>query len=305
MESIKILATSKYLPNKKIENSYFNDKFELDDEWINKRTGIKTRYFVEDENISNLAIKVSKKVLEKTDIDVQKIGNIIVATTSSDRIMPGISFEIQKTLDIKKCMCLDILAGCSGFINAFDIARKNIALGETEYALVIGVETISKYLDFNDINTSILLGDGAGAVLLGRNRKNKKYLKNIESIGQEGEILTCHNGQKLNMNGKAIYKYAVSKVVNNIKMTLKDEKMQDLKYVILHQSNIRILENISNKLNIPQEKIYSNLDKYGNTFCASIPIALDDVFVKLKDGDKILLAGYGGGLNQGSILLEI
>ncbi len=291
MESIKIIATSKYLPNNKIDNSFFDSKFNLDNDWITKRTGVINRFFTEDETIVDLAINVAKKITEKIDFDIQKIGNIIVASTSSDRIMPGISFEIQKALDIKKCMCLDISAGCSGFINAFDIARKNIVLEETEYALVIGVENISKFLDFEDVNTSILLGDGAGAVLLGKSNIIKKYVSNIESIGQDGDILTCHNGEKLYMNGKAIYKYAVSKVTENIENTLNksNDKISDLKYIIPHQSNIRILESMAKKLNIEENKMYSNLDKVGNTFCASIPIALNDIFDNLKDGDKLIL----------------
>ncbi len=291
MESIKIIATSKYLPNNKVDNSFFDSKFNLDNDWITKRTGVINRFFTEDETIVDLAINVAKKITEKIDFDIQKIGNIIVASTSSDRIMPGISFEIQKALDIKKCMCLDISAGCSGFINAFDIARKNIVLEETEYALVIGVENISKFLDFEDVNTSILLGDGAGAVLLGKSNIIKKYVSNIESIGQDGDILTCHNGEKLYMNGKAIYKYAVSKVTENVENILEksDEKIENLKYIIPHQSNIRILESMSKKLNINEDKMYSNLDKVGNTFCASIPIALNDIFDSLKDGDKLIL----------------
>ena len=291
MKSIKIIATSKYLPNNKVDNSFFDSKFNLDNDWITKRTGVINRFFTEDETIVDLAINVAKKITEKIDFDIQKIGNIIVASTSSDRIMPGISFEVQKALDIKKCMCLDISAGCSGFINAFDIARKNIVLEETEYALVIGVENISKFLDFEDVNTSILLGDGAGAVLLGKSNIIKKYVSNIESIGQDGDILTCHNGEKLYMNGKAIYKYAVSKVTENVENILEksDEKIENLKYIIPHQSNIRILESMSKKLNINEDKMYSNLDKVGNTFCASIPIALNDIFDSLKDGDKLIL----------------
>ena len=199
MESIKIITTSKYLPNNKIKNEFFNQKFNLSDDWIFKRTGIKERFFTKEETIIDLAINSAKKMLEKINFDVQKIGNIIVATTSSNRIMPGISFEVQKALNIEKCMCLDVFAGCSGFINALDIARKNIALEEIEYALVIGVENITKYLDFEDINTSILLGDGAGAVLIGKSKEHKEYFSNIESIGQDGEILTCHNGVQVKM----------------------------------------------------------------------------------------------------------
>lgn len=309
MNSIKIIANSSYLPSNKITNEFFNKKFNLDDEWIYKRTGIKNRYYTKEETIVDLAINVSKKLIEKLDIDIQKIGNIAVTSTSTNRIMPGISFEVQKALNIEKCMCLDVLAGCSGYINIFDIARKNIILEDCEYALIIGVEVLSSFLDFEDVTTSILLGDGAGATLIGRSDEYKKYFSKIESFGQDSSILTCHNNEKLYMNGKEIYKFAVTKTVENINELLKksNESIENIKCIIPHQSNIKILNSITSKLKIDNSKMYVNLSEVGNTFCASIPIALDEMFEKklLVSGDKIILIGYGGGLNLGSILLEI
>ena len=150
------------------------------------------------------------------NIDVQKIGLIIVASTKYEDSMPGISFEIQKRFNISKCMCIDILAGCSGYINGIDIARKYLELDEIEEALVIGTEKLSKYIDKDDINTSILLADGAGATLIGK-AENKMYAKNIESIGSRGDILTLKENQRIYMDGKNIYKFATARVAENIK----------------------------------------------------------------------------------------
>lgn len=308
MNSIKILATSTYLPNKKISNEYFQEKYNLPANWIEKRTGIKDRYYSTEESIIDLAINVSKKLILENNVEANEINGIIVATTSTDKIMPGISFEVQKSLNIKKCMCLDILAGCSGYINAFDIARKYISCGDLNRVLVIGVEKISKYLDFDDKNSAIILGDGVGATLLAKCNESKKYFSCIESIGENNEILVCNNNEKLYMDGKSIYKFAVSKTTENIESILSNSAIDknEIKYFLFHQSNIRIIESICEKLEIDSTKTYINLDRIGNTFCASIPIILDEIIKKdlIKSGDKILLAGYGGGLNLGSIIIE-
>lgn len=308
MNSIKILGNGTYLPKEIIDNTYFNKKFQLDEKWIEKRTGIEKRYIAKDESLEFMATEAARQAIQKSKIDKEEIEMIVVATTSTKKIMPGISFLVQKDLDIKKCICLDILAGCNGYINAFDIASKYIASKAIKTALIIGTEKLSDYINEEDINTAVILGDGAGATIITR-AENKKYDSNIESIGQEGDILTCNNGEKLYMDGKKIFKFGVSKTVQNVEELLeKNEiKIEEIKYIVPHQSNMRILENIIKKLNIPQEKMYINLKKTGNTFCASIPIALDEMFEKnmLKENDKIVLLGYGGGLNLGSILLEI
>ncbi len=309
MESIEILGNGTYLPNQIIDNNYFNNKFSLEDEWIYKRTGIKIRYWENKKNITQMAIEAVKNVIEKTKLDVQMIDCIIVCSTSTDKIMPGISFEIQKEFDIKKCICMDLLAGCSGYVNAFDIARKYLALGDIKYALLVGVEKLSDYIDYDDINTSILLGDGAGATILTTSKESKLYSKNIESLGQYSELLTCSAKTKLYMDGKKIYKFGTTKTVDNINILLEKINLTiaDIKYIVPHQSNIKILDAMCKRLGISKEKMYINLETVGNTFCASIPIALDEMFNKniLQPKDKIIIIGYGGGLNLGSILIEI
>lgn len=308
MKSIKILGNGTYLPQTKIDNTYFNKKFNLEENWIEKRTGVQNRYIAKNETIEELATKAAKISIESAQIDKQKIDMILVATTSTSKIMPGISYLVQKNLDIKNCICFDILAGCGGYINAFDIAQKYIIAGSIKTALIIGAERLSGYINENDINTAIILGDGAGATVI-TEAENKQYDSYIESIGQEGEMLTCNNNEKLYMDGKKVYKFAVMKTVENVENLLKRNnlKIEDIKYVVMHQSNIRIIENICKKLNISKEKTYINLNKIGNTFCASIPIVLEELFKRklVKEKDKIILLGYGGGLNLGSILLEI
>ena len=241
-------------------------------------------------------------------MNLNKIGLIIVASTNYEDAMPSISFEIQKKFNIENCICMDILAGCSGYINGIDIARKYIELNEIEYALVIGVEKLSKYIDKNDINTAILLGDGAGATLIGK-AENRRYAQYIESIGQEGDILTNKENSKIYMDGKKIYKFGTARVAQNVDKLLEKEKLNisDIKYIVPHQSNLRILNSMREKIGATQEQMYINITNIGNTFNASIPIALNEIVRKslLEKQDKIILVGYGGGLNLGSILIEI
>lgn len=313
MNSIKIIANGVYLPETEVNNDELNDRYKLSENWIFKRTGIQKRWYETILNIDEMAINSVKNLLENSGmpkIDVSKIGAIIVATTSTKKIMPGISNQIQKFLGIEKCICIDILAGCSGYVNAFDLARKYICLGEVEYALVVGVEQLSNYLDKEDLNTTIILGDGAGATLIGKGNEDKLYLQNIVSTSKNNEILTCDNyEEKISMNGKAIYKYATTQTVENIKQTLQMANLDidKVKYIVPHQSNKRILDAIAQKLEISNDKIYSNIQEVGNTFCASIPIALNEMMSQslIKSGDFVILLGYGGGLNLGSILIEI
>ena len=305
---MRLVACSSYLPEKKLETSEIANLFKVEEEYIIKRTGIKQRYFVESETIEEMATIAVQKLIEKTQIDVQEIGLIIVATTSTNRLMPGISNYVQKNFNIKKCITLDILAGCSGYINAVDIAHMYIDSGKIEKAIVIGVDILSRYTNQDDINTAIILGDGAGATLFEK-ANNNLYFSNIESIPDFNNILVNASNSKISMDGLAIYKYAVTESVKNIKKLLEEsgEKMENIKYIVPHQSNLKIMKAIANRLGVSMEKLFINIDKIGNTFCASIPIALQEMTQNqlLKKGDKIILLGYGGGLNTGSILIEI
>ena len=215
MKNIEIIATGRYLPKTKIINSYLAKKLNTTEEFIYKRTGIQTRHYSKIEKIEELAIKSVQNVIEKNPkINIKKIDMIIVATTSTNILMPGISYKIQKYLDIKNCICLDILAGCAGFINAVDIAQSYIATEKAKMPLIVGVDLLSNCIEQTDLSTSILLSDGAGAIIA-KEGKNT-YISNIKSYGQKGTILTNNMNEKIYMDGKEVYKYAVTETVKNI-----------------------------------------------------------------------------------------
>ena len=310
MKNVKIIATGSYLPPNKVNNKTIANNLKITEEFIYKRTGIKTRYYSEYETIEEIAIKAIHNLLEKnSQIDINKVDMIIVATTSTNLLMPGISYKIQEHFDIKKCMCLDILAGCSGFINAIDIARNYIAVEKVNKVLVVGVDILSKLTDKSDLSTSIILSYGAGTVLLEKTEIDKQYESIITSEGQKGNLLVIESNENIKMDGKEIYKYAVTETVKCIKNLLKisNTDINEIKYIVPHQSNIKIMNSIASRLKIDNSKMYINIENVGNTFCASIPIAIDEMFEKnlLKEGDTIILLGYGGGINTGSILLEV
>ena len=294
MKSIKITKTGAYLPEIKKKNEELEKELKLENGYIKKRTGIEERYYLKPEEEQK---DIAKKLVKNTLKDEKDIDLIITATTTPTNIMPGISNIIQKELGIKTCIAFDILAGCAGFINAIDIAQKYIETTTAKKALVVGIEQLSKYINKADTGTSIILSDGAGAVLLEKTSENKKYYSNIETTIDEKDILKTYvkdKKLKLEMNGKEVYKYAVTET--------------NIKYIVPHQSNLKIIKSIANRLGTDIiNKMYINIDKFGNTFCASIPIALDEMMRKkiIKPGDKIILLGYGGALNTASILIEI
>ena len=294
MKQIKIIASGKHLPEKRVENQELEKKFNLDSDYIEKRTGIKVRYYTEKETIEELAIKATKDMLKKNkNIDKQSIDMIIVATTTPENYMPGIANKIQKELQIKECNAYDILAGCNGFITAFDIASTYIQTNRAKRILVVGVDILSKYTNPEDIGTAIILSDGAGAVLLEGTEEEKIYSSYITSREDNNEILKCNKNEYIFMNGKEIYKYAVTEPVKHIKKLLEKThtELEEIKYIIPHQSNKRIMTAIANRLKIDLSKIYINIENKGNTFCASIPIAIDQMLENnlLKEGNKLLL----------------
>lgn len=305
---MRLVSCSSYLPKIKVENKEIANKFNIEDEYIVKRTGIKQRYFVKDETIEEMATIATQSLIKKTEIDVQEIGLIVVATTSTNRLMPGIANYVQKKINIKKCIAFDVLAGCSGFINAVDIAQMYIDSGKIEKAIVIGVDILSKYTNRDDINTAIIFADGAGATLF-EDSNNNLYFSNIESIPDFNNILANVSNSKISMDGLSIYKYAVTETVKNVRELLEKsgERLENIKYIVPHQSNLKIINAIANRLGISIDKVFINIDKIGNTFCASIPIALEEMQQNklLNNGDKIILLGYGGGLNTGSVLIQI
>lgn len=313
MENIKITKTGTYLPEIEIQNEQLEKQLNLEPGYIKKRTGITKRYYTNNTQ-EDLAEKLLKKMF-KTPEETKDIDLIIAATTTPNYFMPGIANIVQKKLQIEKCISFDILAGCSGFINAIDIAQKYIKTSNIKKALIIGIEQLSKFVNKEDISTCILLSDGIGAVLLEKTNEPKTYYSNIQALQDTKQILTSKietqkNELKLTMNGIEIYKYAVTETVKNIKQLLKqtNQNIEEIKYIIPHQSNLKIIKSIATRLGIKDmNKMCINIEKIGNTFCASIPIILDELYQnkQLKTGEKIILLGYGGGLNTGSILMEV
>lgn len=311
MENIKIVANGIYLPSKKIKSEELEGKLQLEKGYIEKRTGIRERYYVKKETIEEMALQAAKQIIDNMK-DKESIELIITATTSTNLLMPGISNYVQKNLKLKPCICLDILAGCGGFINAFDIAKLYIDSRNVQKALIIGVDKLSQIIDKEDIGTAVVLSDGAGATLVEKDKTAKTlktYVTNIKAEGENNEILTYEYGKNIFMDGKEVYKYAITKTVLNINELLNKANMpmEEIKYIIPHQSNLKIMKAIATRLHIGMEKMYTNIETKGNTFCASIPIALYDMQKEglLQQGDKVILLGYGGGLNIGSILIEI
>ena len=334
--NIKIIEIGTYLPKKMVTNEEIESKLGLERGYIEKRTGIQERYYAEGEEIIDLAKKsvedLNKKVLSKgVERGLSDVELIVVATTTSRFLMPAISNEVQKALGLKMAISFDVLAGCSGFINALDLALMYMNEGRVKKALVIGVDKLSEYTDKDDVGTSIILSDGAGAILLeaqkhGENeQKNSNKMKKLETVTSDApqikkyycniaseidtkNILVCRQENKIKMNGKEVYKYAVTTTVENVNELLKkaNTKIDQIKYIVPHQSNMKIMKSIASRLKVDFDKLIVNIDKVGNTFCASIPIAMAKMLERhdLQEGDKVILLGYGGGLNTGSIMLQ-
>lgn len=308
MKYCKVIKNGMYLPNQPIPNETLETFLGLETGFIQKRTGIQERYFGNQQTIEEMAIQAVKN-LQLTQQDKQEIGLIVVATTTPKQFMPGIANQIQKAIELKPCICLDLLAGCSGYINAFDIANLYIRTEKVKKALVIGVDHLSNYTNLTDIGTAIVLSDGAGATLLEGTTYPKQYVSHIQAISDEKNILSCQVNGKIQMKGKEIYKYAVTETVKNIEELLRKagKTVADIKYIVPHQSNLKIMKAMANRLKIEEHKMIMTIQTKGNTFCASIPIALQEMMGHqlVETGDLIILLGYGGGLNTGSILMEM
>ena len=323
MSTTKILFTGAYVPQNVVTNEALSEVVETNDEWIRSRSGIGQRHFSEGENTSILAAKAAKNILKKGNIDPNTIELIIVATVSADYSTPSTACLVQAEIGAMNAVAFDVNAACSGFIFGLSTADKFIKSGIYKNAIVIGAEVLSKYLDFNDRGTSVLFGDGAGGVYLEAAEQGGILAEEMGSDGTKGLSLTSGGRLAsnpwndvdsfgdvcLHMDGRAVFEFATKKTPQCIKNLMEKANIsgKDLKYIIPHQANIRIVEIISRKLKIPMEKFYTNLFYYGNTSSATIPIALHEMMEKglLETGDKILMAGFGGGLTWGGMLIEI
>lgn len=269
-----------------------------------------------------MAIEAAKAALDNAGITPEDLDLIIVATVSADTYVPSTSCQVQGEIGAIRATCFDLNAACSGFLFSMNTANAYLEMGMAKTALIIGAETLSREVDWSDRSTCILFGDGAGAAVLKKVEGEGGILASVTgSDGTQGDVLTCkgrgiqnpfyksrRKKDYIQMQGQAVFRFAVSTVPKYIKHILKKTELEpdDIKYYILHQANRRILELIAKRLKVDMNKIPMNLDHYGNTSSASIPILLDELNRNglLEEGDKIVLSGFGGGLTWGATLVE-
>ena len=321
----KIVGVGGYLPEKILTNKKLSMRIETSDEWITERTGIKERRIASDkETTSTLGIEAAKNALKNANISAKYIDLIVVATATPDNTFPATAAKIQKNLGCN-AISFDVQAVCAGFIYAISVGVAMLKDGHGKKCLVIGADSMSKLLDWNDRSTAVLFGDGAGAVILENSILQNKSVQNgqwgvlatkiftdgkyYNLLGTDGGVSKNMSTGFLRMNGKEIFKHAVDKLSSSLLMCLEECNMNinDIDWLIPHQANQRIINAVSNKVKIHQNKIISTISIHGNTSAASIPLALDVAIKKgdIKNGDILALQAIGGGLSWGSLILKI
>ena len=322
-----IVGTGSSLPKRVLSNPDLEAIVDTSDEWITRRSGIKERRISsihEDESTTALGTRASLQALETANVRPDQLDTIILATVTGDRHCPATACLIQKELEAQNAAAYDISAGCSGFLYALDAANNSIKAGVAENILVIGAERLSSIVNWRDRSTCVLLGDGAGAVVVQRREsKGGIYSAHIKSDGNYWDLLYSDEGNEylpdilhdvelkpyyLKMEGNRLFKQAVSSMANMAEHALAHNQIlrEDVSLLIPHQANMRILTAVADKLRIPKEKVYMNLQHFGNTSSATIPIAMDEAYRKgrLNPGEILLLISFGAGLTWGAVLLE-
>ena len=319
-DAIGILGTGSYVPEKVLTNHMLEEMVETSDEWIRTRTGIQERRIAEaDTATSDLALAAAKRALEAAAVSAEELDMIIVATITPDMAFPSTACILQYKLGAKKAYAFDISAACSGFIYALSIAYEHIRQHPEHKVLIIGAETLSKIVDPKDRGTVVLFGDGAGAAVIGQTEGQGILAFDIGSDGSGGELLCLKGGGSrhpathetvdarlhyLTMSGKEVFKFAVRVMGDSAQRVLEksDLTAQDIDCVVPHQANIRIIDAAVKAWGIEREKVFVNLEHYGNMSAASIPVALDEAVRsgKIAKNDKVILVGFGAGLTWAS-----
>ena len=317
MAFAKISQVAHYAPAQVVTNDDLSKIMDTSDEWIRSRTGIQERRISLNENTSDLATNVAHQLLEKSGLSPEELDFVLVATISPDSSMPSVAARVQGAIGAVNAFAFDITAACSGFIFALATAEKLIKSGAYKKGLVIGSEVLSKTLDWSDRTTAVLFGDGAGGVLLEETEEEHFFGESLNTDGSKGGLesgasavispYSDESGQPnpyMQMDGKAIFDFAVKTVSKSIKALVEEKGEPD--YFLLHQANIRIIDSAAKRLHMPKEKVFVNLHKYGNTSAASVAIALDEANREgsLKRGDNVALAGFGAGLTWASLVLK-
>jgi 3-oxoacyl-[acyl-carrier-protein] synthase III len=323
--TVSIVGTGSYLPEKRLTNAELSKMVDTSDEWITTRTGIKERRIAaKDETTSQMATKAALKALEQARVAPKDVNLILVATATPDMLFPATACFVQKKIGATNAACLDISAACAGFLFGIEIAQQFITSHTHDAVLVIGAEKLTSITNWTDRNSCVLFGDGAGAaVLRHRGSEHGVISTHIGSDGRFSDILFMPGGgsrcpitrdnvdmhlNTIHMTGKEVYKQAVTAMVSASKKVLADAGLtaDDIACVIPHQANLRIIEAIADRLKIPLERFYVNLDKYGNTSAAAVAIALDEAnrTGRIKHGDYVLMVVFGGGLTWASTIIE-
>ena len=317
----KITGTGSYLPERILTNAELELMVDTSDEWIRSRTGIEKRHIAaDDETTCDLAEKAALSAIEAAGIEAADIDLIIIGTTTPDLIFPSTACLLQQRLGIHGCPAFDVQAVCTGFIYAMSIAEKFISTGSSKCALVIGAETVSRIIDWKDRNTSVIFGDGAGAVILQASETQGILSSHIHADGQYADLLNVPAGISsdydmvkadkafVTMQGNEVFKVAVNTLGRIVDETLAANsiKKEDIDWLVPHQANMRIISATAKKLDMSMERVIVTVDQHGNTSAASVPLALD-VAVRdgrIKAGDTVLLEAFGGGFTWGSVLLR-
>lgn len=321
-----ITGSGSFAPAKILTNDDLAKMVDTSDEWITTRTGVKTRHIVTDnETTAFLATEAANRALADANFDARDLELIIVATITPEMVFPSTASFVQRALHAKKAWVFDLAAACSGFVYGLSIVQQFMESGRLKNALVIGAETLTKITDWADRTSCILFGDGAGAVVLERSHgRNKGILySNMSSDGDRWEALNCQaygsrypahkeldDPKKIYMQikGREVYQQAIRRIVETVTdcMNHCGLGVDDIRMVISHQMNARIIESAAKRLNLPDEKVFINIAEYGNTSAASVPIAFDECVRtgKIKRGDIIILVAFGAGLTWGANVIE-
>lgn len=321
----RIVGTGSCLPEQVVSNDDLSKIMDTSDEWISSRTGIRERRLAKEETTASMSAAAAKKALEDAGIKAEEVDLIIVGTITGDHVTPSTACEVQAQIGAVNAAAFDINAACSGFMFALHTAHVYLQSGIYRTAVVLGAETLSKIMDWNDRSTCVLFGDGAGAAVL-RSYEEAEGSRGIltfeqQSDGARGMVLACGDRKNNNplvqnpkelsyvhMDGQEVYKFAVSTVPASIQRVLEQAEVKsgEIKYFVLHQANIRIIQSVAKRLKQEEEKFPLSLDHCGNISAASVPILLDEMNRKgmLQKGDKIVMSGFGGGLTWASTVIE-
>lgn len=303
-----IIGMGRFVPEKVVTNTDLEKIMDTSDEWIRTRTGIEERRIADDSTqTSDMAFYAAEEAIKNAGISAEDIDLILVSTVTPDQPFPTVACMLQERLGAKKAAAMDISAACAGFMYGMITAKQFIESGAYKYVLIVGAEKLSAITDWNDRNTAVLFGDGAGAAIMGPVSEGKGILSfELGADGTGGKHL--YQDEYIIMNGREVFKFAVRQMGESSENVIKKAGLstEDVDLLIPHQANIRIMEASRERLNLPVEKMSKTVHKYGNTSAASIPISLVEEIEagKVKDGDVIVMVGFGGGLTWGAIALR-